>query len=188
MNTKLKKYWNLFLSFIKIGAFTFGSGYAMISLIQKEICEKHGWLKEDEILEIMAIAESTPGSITINTATFVGYKVGGIAGSALATCGVIIPSFLIIISIVKILTQFENNIYVQYAFNGIRIGVFALVIKAFYTMLEQVDKNLFSYLLIAVTLAGVALLDLSVFGIILFSACMGILHTVLHPSREAEKL
>lgn len=183
MNRTIRQYWNLFVSFIKIGAFTFGSGYAMITLIQKEICEKHGWLSEDEILEIIAVAESTPGSITINTATFVGYKVGGIAGSALATLGVIIPSFLIIISIVKVLTQFEDNIYVQYAFNGIRIGVFALVIKAFVTMLDQVSKNAFSYALILLATLAVAVWNCNVFGVIVISALLGIVHT-LNPSRR----
>lgn len=177
MKATVRNYWNLFLSFIKIGAFTFGSGYAMITLIQKEICEKHDWLSEDEILEIIAVAESTPGSITINTATFVGYKVGGLLGSALATVGVIIPSFLIIISIVKVLTQFEDNIYVQYAFNGIRIGVFALVFKAFVTMLDQVKKNAFSYALILMAAVSVAFLNFNVFAVIITSALIGIVHT-----------
>ena len=94
-----KKLWQLFASFFKIGAFTFGGGYAMIPLIQKEAVEKRGWVTDDDILEIIAIAESTPGPIAINSATFVGYRTCGVLGSVCATLGVVLPSFGIILTI-----------------------------------------------------------------------------------------
>ena len=92
---KDNKILKLFLTFLKIGAFTFGGGYAMIPIIQRETVEKHGWVNDDEILEMLAISESTPGPIAINSATFVGYRVAGFWGSLAATCGVVLPSLFI---------------------------------------------------------------------------------------------
>ena len=99
MHVQLKKLWQIFAAFFKIGAFTFGGGLAMIPLIQKEAVENHGWVTDDDILEIVAIAESTPGPIAINAATFVGYRAAGILGSAVATFGTVLPSFVIILLI-----------------------------------------------------------------------------------------
>ena len=96
MKDKTKKVFQLFLTFLKIGAFTFGGGYAMIPLIRKEAVEKNSWITDDELLEVTAIAESTPGPIAVNSATFVGYRVAGFAGALAATVGVITPSFTII--------------------------------------------------------------------------------------------
>ena len=102
---KFKKLLSLFLTFAKIGAFTFGGGYAMIPLIQREAVTKHNWVSDDDIMDIIAIAESTPGPVAINSATFVGYKVAGVLGSAAATLGVVMPSFLIIYFISGILRE-----------------------------------------------------------------------------------
>ena len=96
LKNKLKNALTLFVTFFKIGAFTFGGGYAMIPIIEKEMCEKHKWLKGEEILDIFAISESTPGPIAINSATFVGFRVAGTIGSFFATLGVVLPSFIII--------------------------------------------------------------------------------------------
>ena len=124
------KYLKLFLTFFKIGACTFGGGYAMISVIQREAAEKNGWVTDDEIIDMLAISESTPGPIAINSATFVGYRVGGVFGSACATFGVVLPSLIIITLIAYFLRQFAEYKVVRYAFNGIRAGVAALVAKA----------------------------------------------------------
>ena len=99
MKNKWKTLWQVFATFFKIGAFTFGGGYAMIPLIQRETVENHNWVTEDDILEIIAIAESTPGPIAINSATFVGYRTCGVLGSMCATIGVVLPSFVIILLI-----------------------------------------------------------------------------------------
>ena len=106
MESKTKKIFQLFLVFLKIGAFTFGGGYAMIPIIQKEIVENKKWITDDDILEIIAIAESTPGPIAINSATFVGYRVAGFFGAMLATLGVVLPSFVIILLISFVLRDF----------------------------------------------------------------------------------
>ena len=120
MPTDLTKARQLFGTFSKIGAFTFGGGYAMIPLIQREVTERRRWLEDRDILDIVAIAESTPGPIAINTATFVGYQVCGTLGAFCATLGVVLPSFLVIYAVSFVLRQFSDLAVVQYAFNGIR--------------------------------------------------------------------
>ena len=147
MKEKLKTCLTLFLTFLKIGAFTFGGGYAMIPIIEKEMVEKHKWIKSEDILDIFAIAESTPGPIAINSATFVGYKVAGFFGAFCATFGVVLPSFVIISTISLVLKEFSEYKAVKYAFMGIRAGVLALVIKALVSMYKKCPKGLFSYIL-----------------------------------------
>ncbi|MCB5559753.1 chromate transporter [Anaerosalibacter bizertensis] len=121
---------NLFLSFLKIGAFTFGGGYAMIPLIEKEAVEIHGWLTTKEFIDILAVVEMTPGPIAINSATFLGYKVGGVLGSVLATTAVVLPSIIVIILIAHFLWKFKNSPYVDWAFKGIRPVVLGLIVSA----------------------------------------------------------
>ena len=137
----MKSLLTIFLTFLKIGAFTFGGGYAMIPLIQKEAVERHRWVTDEDILDIVAIAESTPGPIAINAATFVGYHVAGFAGAVAATLGVVLPSFAIILGISYALRQFRELQAVQYAFNGIRVGVFVLLLKALLKMFKTNGKG-----------------------------------------------
>lgn len=171
---KFKKTWELFWTFFKIGAFTFGGGYAMIPLIQKETVEKRKWITDDDILNIVAIAESTPGPIAINMATFVGYKTSGVIGALSATLGTILPSFMIISVISYALKEFQSIKAVGYAFYGIRAGVLALIIKALVNMYKKIDKNIFSYLIIIFAFVSVAFFDVNVLLIILICAISGI--------------
>ena len=145
MKTNLKTLLSIFSVFFRIGAFTFGGGYAMIPLIQKETVEKKKWITDDDILEIIAIAESTPGPIAINSATFVGYRTAGFLGALCATLGVVLPSFLIITIISMVLREFSSYKAVKYAFFGIRAGVLALIIKALISMYKNCPNNIFSY-------------------------------------------
>ena len=121
---------NLFLTFFKIGLFTFGGGYAMIAQIRDNVVEEKKWLTDDELTEVIAIAESTPGPIAINLATYVGYKKKGVLGSAMATLGVVLPSLIIIYTISLFLDAFMTNKYVAYAFVGIKCAVAFLILKA----------------------------------------------------------
>ena len=121
------KYWKLFLEFFKIGLFTFGGGLSMIPLIQKTVVEKNKWITDEEMVDMIAISESTPGPIAVNCATFIGYKVGKIWGGILATLGVVLPSFIIIIIVCKIISKFLNNKYVNYAMKGARPVVCGLI-------------------------------------------------------------
>ena len=130
--------WKLFSTFFRIGAFTFGGGYAMIPLIHREAVEANHWVDDQEILDIIAIAESTPGPIAINSATFIGYKVGGLAGSAAATLGVVLPSFLVISIISLFFTAFMENRWVAWAFEGIRPAVVILILGAVVKMKKSV--------------------------------------------------
>lgn len=172
--SKFKKALKLFATFFKIGAFTFGGGYAMIPLIQHEVAEKNKWITDEDILEIVAIAESTPGPIAINSATFVGYRVCGVLGSTAATLGVVLPSFVIILVISFVLAAFQSLRAVQYAFMGIRAGVLALVIKALVSMFKKCPKGWVSYIVMAFAVAIGALTDINVFLIIIVSALFGL--------------
>ena len=186
MKEKLKKVFQLFITFIKIGALTFGGGYAMVPLIQRETVEKKKWINDDDILEIVAIAESTPGPIAVNSATFVGYKTAGVLGAAAATIGVVLPSFTIIYFISFVIDKFENNTAVKYAFSGVRAGVLALIIKALWTMSKKSAKNIISFIITAFAFIFAAL-NINVIYIILACAVTGIVSSLIMSGREKKK-
>ena len=186
MKSKLSLLWQVFITFFKIGAFTFGGGYAMVPLIQREASEKHGWVTDEDILDIVAIAESTPGPIAINSATFVGYRACGVLGSVCATLGVVLPSFIIILTISGILRQFQENVYVQYAFRGIRCGVLALILKAMWGMYRKCKKNVPAYIVMAAAFVLVAFVKVPVLWVIAGCAAFGIV-TFFAMERGAEK-
>lgn len=120
----------LFITFFKIGAFSFGGGYAMLPLIEKEVIQVHNWLTSTEFIDILAIAEMTPGPIAVNSATFLGFKVAGVLGSAVATIGVILPSFIVMSIIFHFISRFKNSPYVDWVFRGIRPVVLGLIASA----------------------------------------------------------
>ena len=145
--------WELFSTLFKIGLFTFGGGYAMIAFFESEFVEKKKWLDKDEFLNMVAIAESTPGPIAINSATYVGYKKAGIVGSACATFGVVLPSFIIIYIISLFLDAFLSLELVGYAFRGIQAGVVYLILSAGVKMLKGMDRNPLSVIIMCTVLA-----------------------------------
>ena len=132
---------DLFLTFAKIGSFTFGGGYAMIALIERSCVEGKHWISHDEMMNIAVIAESTPGPIAINCATYVGYKQKGLAGAVAATVGMIMPSFCIIFLIASFLDDFLKIAWVAHAFMGIRIAVGILIIDAAVKMIRRMPKK-----------------------------------------------
>ena len=164
----------LFLTFLRIGAFTFGGGYAMVPLIQREVVENRRWVSEADILDVVAIAESTPGPIAINVATFIGRRVAGVKGALCATLGVVLPSFAIIAVISYALEAFESLRAVRYAFWGIRAGVLALILKALVTLFRQCKKSAFAWAVMALAFAAVALLKAGAIAVILACAALGI--------------
>ena len=168
----------LFLTFLKIGAFTFGGGYAMIPLIQREAGERRGWITEDELVEITAIAESTPGPIAVNTATFTGYQVCGVPGALIATVGVVLPAFAVIVLVSSAMSFFSGNQIVRYAFMGVRAGVLALIIKAVVRMYGQCPKNAFSYVIMAGVFIAAGFLNVSALLLILLCALLGLFFTL----------
>ena len=187
MDSKAKRILTLFLTFFKIGAFTFGGGYAMIPLIQREIVEKHGWMTDEDILDIFAIAESAPGPIAINSATFVGWRVAGFFGAALATFGVVLPSFVIILLISFLLTNFADIAAVQYAFQGIRAGVLALLVKALWTMYKKNPKSPIGYVIMAAAFVLVAFFNVPVLAVIIGCAVVGLVSALLTARKEGKK-
>ena len=134
---------DLFLVFAKIGLFTFGGGYAMISIIENHCVEQKKWITHDEMMDVTVIAESTPGPIAINAATFVGYKQAGFPGAVIATLGMILPSFLIIFAISSFLDQFLEITLIAHAFQGIKIAVGVLILDAAITMIRKMNKKPF---------------------------------------------
>lgn len=177
----------IFIAFFKIGLYTFGGGYAMIPLIHFYAVDKYKWIDEKEFIDIIAIAESTPGPIAINSATYVGYKTHGIKGSIAATIGVALPSLIIITLISAFLMQFKDNTYVEYAFKGIRIGVSVLIINAGIRIYKKIDKNVFAYILVLFGFFTAYFSLIPVVYVILISGILGIIYYAIINTREVKK-
>lgn len=155
-----KKYLDLFLTLLKIGLFTFGGGYAMIALLEREFVEKKKWIEQDEFLNVVAIAESTPGPIAINSATYIGYKVGKIKGAVIGSVAVCIPSFLIIYIISLFFDAFLSAEYVSYAFKGIQVCVAYLILSAGVKMFMKMKKTPFAVILFSLAVTSFVLTTL----------------------------
>ena len=189
---KVKGYLSLFLTMLKIGLFTFGGGYAMIALLENEFVEKKKWLNKDEFLDIAAIAESTPGPIAINAATYIGYKNSGMIGSMIATLGICIPSFVIIYAISLFFDVFLSFTLVAYAFKGIQRCVVYLILTAGLKMLKQMKKTAFNMIIISITLICMIVFSLfavkfsTIFYILISGAC-GVAVYLLGKIRKEEK-
>ena len=150
----------LFLTMFKIGLFTFGGGYAMLAILENEFVEKKKWTDKEDFLNMVAIAESTPGPIAINSATYLGYKRGGVLGSAAATLGVVLPSFIIIYTISLFFDAFLSLTYVAYAFRGIQACVVYLILSAGIKLFKGINKNTYSITAFILTLSLLVVLAL----------------------------
>lgn len=170
----MKELFKLFLIFAKIGSFTFGGGYAMLPMIQREIVDKNGYATEQEILDYYAIGQLTPGVIAVNVATFIGMKRKGLLGAAFATFGVVFPSIVIITVIALILRNFMDIVWVQYAFSGIRVAVIALIVKTVITVTKKGIVDTFTGVLFALALILGLLFDLSSVIVVLICAVSAI--------------
>lgn len=175
----MKKYLDLFLTMLKIGLFTFGGGYAMIALLESELVSKKGWIDKDEFLDMVAIAESTPGPIAINAATYLGYRMIGFFGSLTATVAVCIPSFVIIYIISLLFDAFLSLTLVAYAFRGIQVCVIYLIMSAGLKMLKQIKKTVMSVTILSVVilcmvLSSILSVSFSTVFYILISGCVGV--------------
>lgn len=179
MKPKLKLCLQLFLTFLKIGAVTFGGGYAMIPIIENETSKKKRWIAPDDLIDVIALSESTPGPISICAATFIGYKLAGVLGAFCATMGVVVPSFVIIYLISFFLRRFEDVKVVQYAFFGIRTGVLALLIKAVVSMFKKSPKNIVAYVIMAASMAAVAFFSANVMIVLGSAALIGLCATLI---------
>ena len=170
----MKRYWELFLAFARVGVMTFGGGYAMIPILEREIVDRHGWATEEELMDYYAVGQCTPGVIAVNTATFIGYKYAGVSGGIVATLGVIFPSVVIITLIAGILTSFADVPAVKSAFAGIRVCVCVLIFNAVVKLWKKavVDKATL-VMFLAVFLLSV-FLDVSPVVFVVLCAAAGI--------------
>ena len=175
----MKKLFNLFFTMLKIGLFTFGGGYAMIALMESEFVTKKKYLDSDEFMDVVAIAESTPGPIAINLATYIGYKQKKFLGSLLATVGMCIPSFAIIYVISLFLNRFLEIEIIASAFKGIQVGVIFIIFMAGLKMLKNMKKTAFNITILSLTVVisvvfSIMMVNFSAIFYILFSGFLGL--------------
>ena len=171
-NRNMKELWNLFATFFKIGICTFGGGYAMLPMLEREVVNKHSWATMEELMDYFAIGQCTPGIIAVNTATFVGYKTRGIAGGIAATLGVISPSIIIIVLIAMLLENFMDILWVQHAFAGIRVAVCALIVSSVIKLAKSSLKKWWHIALAVCGFVVVALLGLSPVWVVIVCAAL----------------
>ena len=170
----MKLLWDLYLTWFKMGLFTFGGGYAMLPMIQKEVIDKHHWATEEEIMNYYAIGQCTPGIIAVNTATFVGYYLKGVVGGVIATLGVISPSVIIITVIAALISNFMEIEMVKHALLGINVAVCALMIKSISGLWKKSIKNIGSFTVFAIALLLSVLTDISTVYLVILSDILGV--------------
>ena len=178
---------NLFWSFCRIGGLTFGGGYAMLPMLQKEVVENHKWATEQELLDYYAVGQATPGIIAVNTATFVGYKQSGVIGAVFATAGVVFPSLVIIMTIAGLIDNFSSLDIVQHAFSGIRIAVGVLILNALTKLVKGSVKDILGIILFIATFVASSFLNISVVYIVVAAALIGIISNFIKSKRGSEK-
>lgn len=188
---EVKSLETLFFTFFKIGLFTFGGGYAMIALLEEEFIQRRKWLDKDEFLDMTAIAESTPGPVAINSATYLGYKLAKVPGAATATVAVCLPSFLIIYAISLFFEQFTQLTVIASAFKGIQVCVIYLIFSAGVQMLKALDKSPFATGVLAavmLVMVGLSLAGVSVSSIllILLSGAAGVAAWLISRRKEGK--
>ncbi|MBR4052736.1 MAG: chromate transporter [Alistipes sp.] len=168
----------LFSSFLKIGAFTFGGGYAMIPIIEREVIERRGWIARQDFLDLLTLAQSAPGPIALNTAVFVGYKVHKLRGALAALMGIVIPSFTVILVVAMLFADIRHNPYVDAAFKGMRPAVVALIVAPVFKLAKGMHRVM--YLLIVATAVAIHWLGLSPIYLLIAAAVGGIAWELSH--------
>ena len=165
---------DLFLTFAKVGVMTFGGGYAMLPILQREVVENKGWATEEELVDYFAIGQCTPGVIAVNTATFIGHKLRGIAGGIFATLGVVFPSVVIISLLAGVIEAFSHIAWVQHAFGGIRVCVCVLILNAVLKLLKKAVIDLPTLIIFAVVALGSYFLPISPVVFVVLAAAAGL--------------
>lgn len=179
-------YLDLFLTFARVGVCTFGGGYAMLPLLQREVVDKRGWATEEELMDYYAIGQCTPGVIAVNTSTFIGYKTYGVRGAVCATAGMIFPSLVIISIIAAFIQQFAHLEMVQHAFAGIRIAVCALVLQSVWKIARKGIVDAFTGMLLPIAFVAVAFFRVSPVLMVVLAGTAGILSGLLRQKNRKE--
>ncbi len=167
--------WELFITFAKVGVMTFGGGYAMLPILQREVVENKGWATDEELTDYFAIGQCTPGVIAVNTATFIGQKQCGVLGGIFTTLGVVFPSLIIISALAGVIEAFSHIVWVQQAFGGIRVCVCVLIFNAVLKLWKSAVKDVWGLVLFLAVLAGSLVLDVSPVLFVIAAAVCGIL-------------
>ena len=186
---RAKLLWQLFAVFFRIGLFTFGGGYAMISIIEDACVDRRGWITRDEMDELVVVAESTPGPIAINCATFVGARQGGLPGAIIATLGMVLPSFLVIFAISRFLDRFLEIRAVASAFQGIKLAVSVLILDAGLRLLRRLPRKPLPLAILLVSLAVMLLVNfgaLRLSSVVLMLAAAAVSLAVFAAQRRGE--
>ena len=168
--------WQLFISFLKIGAFTFGGGYAMVPLIEREVIDKKGWVKREDFLDLLTIAQSAPGPIALNTAVFVGYRIRGLKGALSALMGIVLPAFAIILLVAIFFADIRDNQYVDAAFKARRPAVGALIVAPIVGLAKSM--NYWLWIVAAVTALAIWYVGFSPIYVLIAGAVAGLLWTL----------
>jgi len=180
----LKRLWKLFLAFFRIGAFTIGGGYAMVPLIEKEVVDNQKWIGQEEIVDILAISQSVPGVIAINSSIFIGYRLGGMLGAVVAALGVILPSFIIILIIAFLMFSIRDNIYIEKAFTGVRAGVTALIGLTAVKLGKAIVKDKVAAALALLSFVAIVLFDVHAMIVITLGGITGYLVYGIRRAKE----
>ena len=175
----MKQLISLFFTFAKVGVMTFGGGYAMLPILQREVVENKGWATEEELMDYFAIGQCTPGVIAVNTATFIGQKNKGILGGIIATLGVVFPSLVIISLLAGVIEAFSHLTWVQNAFGGIRVCVCVLIANAVVKLYKKAVVDVPTFLIFLIVALGSVLLDISPVVFVVIAAAAGIILKVL---------
>ena len=170
----LKSFFELFITFFKIGAVTFGGGYAMLPILERELVEKKAWTTNDDLLDYFAISQATPGVIAVNVSTFIGNKIAGNIGGIIATIGVVCPSLIIITIIATFISNFADIIWVQKALAGINVAVASLLTSSVYKLAKKSVKNLFSLILFLLAFFAIFCFNIGSVLVIIAGAVLGI--------------
>ena len=184
---KLINYLTLFWTMFKIGLTTFGGGYAMVGIIDRELCDRKHWIEKEELLDYVAIAQITPGIIAVNVSTFVGRKRGGLFGAVCATLGVITPSIIIIIIIAALLTNFADNEYVKHAFAGIRICVCVLIVNATINFIRQTVIDVLTIVIFVCVFAAAAFTRIETVFIVLAVIICSVVYTLIASRKKTDR-
>lgn len=187
MKRKLNIWKDLYVSFFKIGILTFGGGLAMLPMLRREVVDKHHWCEEEQMLDIYAIGQCTPGIIAVNTATYIGFQEGGILGGIIATAGEVTPSFLIITLVASVLKQYMDNAMLLHAFAGIRIMVCALMLDTVVSMAKKGIKNWLGVFLFLGAILLATFTPISTVVVIIIASIIGVIYDMIKGSLKKDQ-
>lgn len=179
--------WSLFITFFKTGLFTFGGGYAMIAILEEELVVGKKWITTQDMLDMIVIAESTPGVVAVNTATAVGFRMRGVIGAIIATLGVVLPSFVIITALTFVINAISDNRWYKAAFTGIQACVTILIVNAFTKMASQIERTWFSAVLAVASIAVSLFTNFDIIFVILIGGVLGIAYSLLVEKLNGKK-